>query len=67
MLAALTPGDVVTVTRIDHLARSTFDLFAIAVMGLKVLEMAGIARDPPSSGLLHLEFLRRASGWVEDA
>jgi hypothetical protein len=26
----LTPGDVVTVTRIDRLARSTFDLFAIA-------------------------------------
>ena len=25
----LAPGDVVTVTRIDHLARSTFDLFAI--------------------------------------
>jgi DNA invertase Pin-like site-specific DNA recombinase len=29
MLAALVPGDVVTVTRIDRLARSTFDLFAI--------------------------------------
>ena len=29
MLAALAPGDVVTVTRIDRLARSTFDLFAI--------------------------------------
>jgi DNA invertase Pin-like site-specific DNA recombinase len=28
-LAALAPGDVVTVTRIDRLARSTFDLFAI--------------------------------------
>jgi DNA invertase Pin-like site-specific DNA recombinase len=26
---ALAPGDVVTVTRIDRLARSTFDLFAI--------------------------------------
>jgi DNA invertase Pin-like site-specific DNA recombinase len=26
MLAALAPGDVVTVTRIDRLARSTFDL-----------------------------------------
>jgi len=26
---AITPGDVVTVTRIDRLARSTFDLFAI--------------------------------------
>ncbi len=29
MLKALQPGDVVTVTRIDRLARSTFDLFAI--------------------------------------
>ena len=29
MLDCLTPGDVVTVTRIDRLARSTFDLFAI--------------------------------------
>jgi DNA invertase Pin-like site-specific DNA recombinase len=29
MLGKLTPGDVVTVTRIDRLARSTVDLFAI--------------------------------------
>jgi DNA invertase Pin-like site-specific DNA recombinase len=29
MLDRLGPGDVVTVTRIDGLARSTFDLFAI--------------------------------------
>ncbi len=29
MLASLAPGDVVTVTRIDRLARSTFDLFGI--------------------------------------
>jgi DNA invertase Pin-like site-specific DNA recombinase len=29
MLSKLTPGDVVTVTRIDRLARSTFDLFGI--------------------------------------
>jgi DNA invertase Pin-like site-specific DNA recombinase len=29
MLAILAPGDVVTVTRIDRLARSTFDLFGI--------------------------------------
>ena len=29
MLAALAPGDVMTVARIDRLARSTFDLFAI--------------------------------------
>ena len=29
MLHALAPGEVVTVTRIGPLARSTFDLFAI--------------------------------------
>ena len=29
MLDRLAPGEVVTVTRIDRLARSTFDLFAI--------------------------------------
>ena len=29
MLSRLGPGDVVTVTRIDRLARSTFDLFGI--------------------------------------
>jgi DNA invertase Pin-like site-specific DNA recombinase len=29
LLKALVPGDVVTVTRIDRLARSTFDLFGI--------------------------------------
>ena len=29
MLDRLAPGDVVLVTRIDRLARSTFDLFAI--------------------------------------
>jgi DNA invertase Pin-like site-specific DNA recombinase len=29
MLGRLGPGDVVTVTRIDRLARGTFDLFAI--------------------------------------
>src|SRR3954463_3133973 len=29
MLDRLAPGDVVTVTRIDRLARSTFDLFSI--------------------------------------
>ena len=29
LLGSIGPGDVVTVTRIDRLARSTFDLFAI--------------------------------------
>jgi DNA invertase Pin-like site-specific DNA recombinase len=31
MLGNLVPGDVVTVARIDRLARSTFDLFAIII------------------------------------
>src|ERR1700745_471333 len=37
MLGKLRPGDVVTVTRIDRLARSTFDLFAIVqrIVGAK--------------------------------
>jgi DNA invertase Pin-like site-specific DNA recombinase len=37
MLGKLTPGDVVTVTRIDRLARSTFDLFGIVkrIVGAK--------------------------------
>jgi DNA invertase Pin-like site-specific DNA recombinase len=32
LLKAVAPGDVVTLTRIDRLARSTFDLFAIVKM-----------------------------------
>jgi DNA invertase Pin-like site-specific DNA recombinase len=45
MLKALVPGDVVTVTRIDRLARSTFDLLAIVEQneggqGLEIAIMA---------------------------
>jgi DNA invertase Pin-like site-specific DNA recombinase len=36
LLKAIGPGDVVTVTRIDRLARSTFDLFAIVKQILDV-------------------------------
>src|ERR1700740_1480182 len=38
MLGKLAPGDVVTVTRIDRLARSTFELFGIVkrIVGAKV-------------------------------
>src|SRR5271170_4308289 len=43
LLKAVAPGDVVTVTRIDRLARSTFDLFAI------VLRRRRIARACPSA------------------
>ncbi len=38
LLKALAPGDVVTVTRIDRLARSTFDLFAI---GKQIVDTGG--------------------------
>jgi DNA invertase Pin-like site-specific DNA recombinase len=38
MLKHLAPGDVVTVTRIDRLARSTFDLFAIVKQIVDVLQ-----------------------------
>ncbi len=38
MLRQLAPGNVVTVTRIDRLARSTFDLFAL----VKTITDAGV-------------------------
>ena len=41
MLGKLAPGDVVTVTRIDRLARSTFDLFGI-------VKLAGSCRRLPT-------------------
>jgi DNA invertase Pin-like site-specific DNA recombinase len=41
MLHALAPGDVVTVTRIDRLARSTFDLFAIVK---RIVDAGGLFR-----------------------
>ena len=48
MLAALVPGDVVTVTRIDRLARSTFDLFAIVkqIVDAKALFVHWPSRGP---------------------
>ena len=39
MLGKLTSGDVVTVTRIDRLARSGFDLFAIVKRTRRGLRM----------------------------
>ena len=47
MLDRLTPGDVVTVTRIDRLARSTFDLFAIVK---RIVDQAGNSGRWPSHG-----------------
>jgi DNA invertase Pin-like site-specific DNA recombinase len=43
MLNHLAPGDVVTVTRIDRLARSTFDLFAIVK---RIVDTGGQFRSP---------------------
>jgi DNA invertase Pin-like site-specific DNA recombinase len=43
MLASIEAGDVVTVTRIDRLARSTFDLFAIVK---RIVDAGGQFRSP---------------------
>ena len=47
MLKALAPGDVVTVTRIDRLARSTFDLFAIVK---RIVDAKAEFRSMPNRG-----------------
>src|SRR6516164_4576068 len=62
MLKALAPGDVVTVTRIDRLARSTFDLFGIVkqIVGAKAQfrSLAGPCADiGTSTGRLMLAVL----------
>src|SRR5271165_5123266 len=45
LLKAINPGDVVTVTRIDRLAHSTFDLFAIVkqIVDVGAIPLAGRA------------------------
>ncbi len=47
MLDKLAPGDVVTVTRIDRLARSTFDLFAIVK---RIVDAKAQFRQTPRAG-----------------
>jgi DNA invertase Pin-like site-specific DNA recombinase len=47
MLDRLAPGDVVTVTRIDRLARSTFDLFAIVK---RIVDAKAEFRSMPNRG-----------------
>jgi DNA invertase Pin-like site-specific DNA recombinase len=47
LLKALAPGDVVTVTRIDRLARSTFDLFGIVK---RIVDAKAQFRHLPSRG-----------------
>jgi len=57
MLGKLAPGDVVTVTRIDRLARSTFDLFGIVKLAGSLRRLptpsvratAACARDRPEN------------------
>ena len=53
LLKALTPGDAVTVTRIDRLARSTFDLFTIVKqildMGAQLRSLAEPRTDTATS------------------
>src|SRR4051794_34994218 len=53
LLKAIAPGDVVTVTRIDRLARSTFDLFAIFK---QIVDAGGQFRSlaEPSRGIFRL-------------
>jgi DNA invertase Pin-like site-specific DNA recombinase len=51
LLKALVPSDVVTVTRIDRLARSTFDLFAIVK---QIVDAGG-------------QFRSRAEPWADTA
>ena len=47
LLKALAAGDVVTVTRVDRLARSTFDLFAIVK---QIVDAPGSFDHSPSRG-----------------
>ena len=50
LLKNLTPGDVVTVTRIDRLARSTFDLFAIVK---QIVDAGGNSARRPKTMFIH--------------
>ena len=50
LLKALTPGDVVTVTRIDRLARSIFDLFAIVK---QIVDAGGNSARWPKTMFIH--------------
>jgi DNA invertase Pin-like site-specific DNA recombinase len=58
MLGKLAPDDVVTVTRIDRLARSTFDLFAIVDAKARFRSLAEPCADSgTSTGRLMLAVL----------
>ena len=48
MLGKVAPGDVVTVTRIDRLARRTFDLFGIASASSTPITIKITCRKPGS-------------------
>jgi hypothetical protein len=52
MLKALAPGDLVTLTRIDRLARSTFDLFAIVKQIVDAKAQFRSLAEPCTSGII---------------
>src|SRR5215212_578909 len=61
MLDRLTPGDVVTVTRIDRLARSIFDLFAIVKQIVDA--KAQLMREPCALSEYELHSRQQLSGF----
>ena len=68
MLGKLAPGDVVTVTRIDWLARSTFDLFGIVKRIVDAKAQFGSLAEPwadtgTSTGRLMLAVLGGLPMW----
>src|SRR4051794_4365430 len=71
MLGKLGPGDVVTVTRIDRLARSTFDLFAIVKQIVDAKAQFRSLAEPwadtgTSTGRLMLAVLAGPAAFVRD-
>src|SRR6476660_8037890 len=62
MLGKLAPGDVVTVTRIDRLARSTFDLFGIVKRIVDDLASAYALKGETERAIIELAEARKLSG-----
>jgi DNA invertase Pin-like site-specific DNA recombinase len=70
MLDTIAPGDVVTVTRIDRLARSTFDLFAIVKQIVDAKAQFRSLAEPwadtgTSTGRLMIAFSAASPTWSE--
>ena len=62
MLKDLAPGDVVTVTRIDRLARSTFDLFAIVK---RIVDAGDAIQSSAATGTAHTVDVAASTGFVK--